>query len=119
MSSAFATHEGAQLVQRIYRYPVKSMLGELLDEAAIDEKGLAGDRAYAIVDAEQDTVASAKLPRRWARLFELRAAYVEPPALGEPPPPILITFPDGSTRRRARPGAAYPSPRPPSNRPTF
>ena len=99
MSSAPVAHEGAPLVRRIYRYPVKSMLGELLDEAAIDEKGLAGDRAYAIVDAEQDTVASAKLPRRWARLFELRAAYVEPPALGEPPPPILITFPDGSTRR--------------------
>ena len=28
-----------------------------------------------------------------------RATYVEPPALGEPPPPILITLPDSSTRR--------------------
>jgi uncharacterized protein YcbX len=97
--SGEAEHDGAPRVQRLYRYPVKSMLGELLDEVAVDEKGLAGDRAFAVVDAEQGTVASAKLPRRWARLLHLRATYVEPPALGEPPPPIVITFPDGSTLR--------------------
>jgi len=99
LSSTAATHENAPRVRRIYRYPVKSMLGELLEEAAIDEKGLAGDRAFAVVDAEQQTVASAKLPRRWSRLLDFQATYVEPPALGEPPPPILITLPDGSTRR--------------------
>ena len=60
------------------------MLGELLEEAAVDEKGLAGDRAFAVVDAEQETVASAKLPRRWARLLDLRATYVEPPASANP-----------------------------------
>ncbi len=99
MTGAPPTREDTPLVRRIYRYPVKSMLGERLDEAAIDESGLAGDRAYAIIDAEHETVASAKLPRRWARLFELRATYIEPPALGEPLPPIVITFPDGSARR--------------------
>jgi uncharacterized protein YcbX len=99
MSSTAAAGEGAPRVRRIYRYPVKSMLGEFLEEAAVDEKGLAGDRAFAVVDADQGTVASAKLPRRWAGLLDLRATYVEPPALGEPPPPILITFPDGSARR--------------------
>ena len=99
MTSAAAAHEGFPLVRRIYRYPVKSMLGEFLQEAAVDEKGVAGDRAYAVVDAEQGTVASAKLPRRWAGLLDLRATYLEPPALGEPPPPIVITFPDGSTRQ--------------------
>ena len=99
MSSTAAAHEDAPRVRRIYRYPVKSMLGELLEEAAVDEKGLAGDRAFAVVDAEQETVASAKLPRRWSRLLDFRATYVEPPALGEPPPPILITLPDGSTWR--------------------
>jgi uncharacterized protein len=99
MSSTPAAQRSAPLVRRIYRYPVKSMLGELLDEAAIDENGLAGDRAFAVVDAERDTVASAKLPRRWARLFELRATYLEPPTVGAPPPPVLITLPDGSMRR--------------------
>ena len=94
-----AAVDDAPVVRRIYRYPVKSMLGERLDEAPIDERGLAGDRAYAILDAEQGTVASAKLPRRWSRLFELRATYVQPPALDEPLPPIVITFPDGSARR--------------------
>ena len=37
-------------VAAIYRYPVKSMLGEELGAAEIGEDGLIGDRAYALVD---------------------------------------------------------------------
>jgi uncharacterized protein YcbX len=58
-------------------------------------RGLAGDRAYALVDRETGLVASAKHPRRWGRLFECRAAFVEPPRPGEPPPPVRIALPDG------------------------
>jgi uncharacterized protein YcbX len=99
MSIGSGAPTGSPLVRRIYRYPVKSMLGELVPEADVDGKGLAGDRAFAVVDAERATVASAKLPRRWARLLEFRATYVEPPALDGSLPPVLITFPDGSTKR--------------------
>ena len=99
MSSAPTAHEGAPVIRRIYRYPVKSMSGELLTEAAVDESGLAGDRAFAVVDADEGNVASAKLPRRWRRLLDLKATYIDPPALGAPPPPVLIAFPDGSQRR--------------------
>jgi len=57
----------------IYRYPVKSMLGEELDSATVGARGIAGDRIYALVDDETGRVVSVKRPRRWSRIFELRA----------------------------------------------
>ena len=50
----------AGAVGTIFRYPVKSMLGEVLDEAIIDEGGVLGDRAYALIDQDTCKVASAK-----------------------------------------------------------
>jgi uncharacterized protein YcbX len=41
------------------------MLGEILDEALIDEGGVLGDRAYALIDQDTGKVASAKLPKKW------------------------------------------------------
>ncbi|MCO1658631.1 MOSC domain-containing protein [Pseudonocardia humida] len=86
-------------VRSLHRYPVKSMLGETLEQAVLGPAGVIGDRGYAVIDAEDGTVASAKHPRKWARLLDLRAAYVEEPREGEPLPPVAITFPDGGTRR--------------------
>jgi uncharacterized protein YcbX len=37
-------------VVSLHRYPVKSMMGEELNATEVDEFGLLGDRAYAIVD---------------------------------------------------------------------
>jgi hypothetical protein len=71
------------------------MLGEELDEAWTDERGLRGDRAFAVVDVETGTVASAKHPRRWARLLACRARFVEPPAEEGPLPAVRIELPDG------------------------
>ncbi|GAA3350906.1 hypothetical protein GCM10020358_78580 [Amorphoplanes nipponensis] len=56
------------------RYPLKSALGESLDAAEVDHSGLAGDRIWACVDTGDGTVGSAKHPRRWGRLLEVRAA---------------------------------------------
>ena len=39
-------------VVELWRYPVKSLQGELLDRAAVTPTGLAGDRAFAIFDAD-------------------------------------------------------------------
>jgi uncharacterized protein YcbX len=58
-------------VSSIRRYPVKSMLGEELESAALDQRGVAGDRRYALIDDETGKVISAKRPRRWGRMFEL------------------------------------------------
>src|SRR4051794_23861282 len=84
-------------VVALWRYPVKSMMGEELNGVTITERGLLGDRAYALVDEETGKVASAKDPRRWPRLFDFRAAFVEPPGDGRPIPPVRITLPDGES----------------------
>jgi MOSC domain-containing protein len=81
----------------IWRYPVKSMLGEELNATTVTDCGLLGDRAFALVDGETGKVASAKNPRRWPTLFDFRAAYVEPPRDDRQLPPVRITFPDGET----------------------
>ncbi len=82
-------------VARMFRYPVKSMLGEELAECRIGPAGLAGDRAYALIDAGDGKVASAKNPRKWGRLLQFGARFVEEPG-PDGPPPVVITFPDGS-----------------------
>ena len=91
-------------VAALYRYPVKSMLGESLSCAVLDERGVVGDRAYAVLDVETGIVASAKVPKRWATLLEFSAAFVDEPTLGEAASPVVITFPDGSTKRSDDPG---------------
>lgn len=63
----------AGTVSAIRRYPVKSMLGEDLDAAVLDQRGLVGDRIYALLDDETGRVVSVKRPRRWGRMFELGA----------------------------------------------
>jgi uncharacterized protein YcbX len=83
-------------VTSLHRYPVKSMLGEDLPSAAIDARGVAGDRAYAVIDPAENRVGSAKIPKKWARLYEFTSAYPEASDGNLPPP--LITFPDGETR---------------------
>ncbi len=83
-------------VAALYRYPVKSMLGESLTTARIGTAGVVGDRAYAVLDGETGDVASAKVPRRWAALLECSARFVAEPVEGAAPPPVEITFPDGS-----------------------
>ena len=86
-------------VARLWRYPVKSMLGEELTSAAVTDRGVLGDRAWAVVDQADGKVASAKNPAKWKRLLELRPRFVDEPIEGQPAPPVEITFPDGSTAR--------------------
>src|ERR1700760_4593845 len=64
-------------VVSLWRYPVKSMLGEELNAAEVTKHGLSGDRAYALVDSSDGKIASAKNPGKWPRLFDFRAALVE------------------------------------------
>ena len=82
-------------VTALYRYPVKSMLGEALEHCRIDERGVIGDRAFALVDVETGTVASAKVPRRWGGLLGFSARCVDEP-VRDVAPAVEITFPDGS-----------------------
>jgi uncharacterized protein YcbX len=90
-------------VVTVWRYPVKSMQGEELNGAAITERGVLGDRAYAVLDRATGHIASAKHPRKWNKLFACRAAFAEPPRLGGPLPPVWITLPDGPVISSAQP----------------
>lgn len=83
-------------VVSLWRYPVKSMMGEELNATNIAEQGLLGDRAYALVDSATGKVVSAKNPRKWSNLFDFRATLVEPPATGNQIYPVQITLPDGT-----------------------
>jgi uncharacterized protein len=98
MGGIVASSQPTQIgsVVSLWRYPVKSMIGEELPASDVTERGLLGDRAYALVDVETGKVVSAKNPRRWANLFDFRAALVNPPQPPESIPAARITFPDGT-----------------------
>jgi uncharacterized protein len=83
-------------VVALWRYPVKSMMGEELNASDITERGLLGDRTYALVDAETGKVVSAKNPRKWGNMFDFRSAFVDPPHDPRSLPPARITLPDGA-----------------------
>lgn len=88
----------------LWRYPVKSMLGEELNAAEVTKRGLLGDRAYALVDSADGKVASAKNPRKWPHLFDCRAALADAPRTGMQAPPVRITLPDGTVVNGEQPG---------------
>jgi uncharacterized protein len=85
----------AGAVAAMWRYPVKSMMGEEINSTIVTERGLLGDRAYALVDQVTGKVVSAKNPRKWPSMFGFRAAFAEAPEMGEGFPPVRITMPDG------------------------
>ena len=84
-------------VAGIWRFPVKSMKGERLERGEFTERGLVGDRAYALIDAETGKVVSAKSVRLFPELFNCIAEFVEPPQVDAELPPVRITLPDGAT----------------------
>jgi MOSC domain-containing protein len=83
-------------VVALWRYPVKSMMGEELNAAEVTERGLVGDRQFAVVDRSTGKVAGAKNPRKWGNFFDFRAAYVEPPQRGSKLAAVRLTLPDGT-----------------------
>ncbi|WP_030978532.1 MOSC domain-containing protein [Streptomyces sp. NRRL S-1824] len=72
------------VVERIWRYPIKSTGGELLQRVDVDARGLLGDRLFAVRDAG-GKFGSGKNTRRFRRmpgLLHLRSRY--PDDVGEP-----------------------------------
>ena len=92
MSDATQTDLGA--VVSLLRYPVKSMMGEELDNAEVRDRGVLGDRAYALLDSSNGKVASAKNPSKWPGLFAFRANFIEPADTRAQVPTVRITLPD-------------------------
>jgi uncharacterized protein YcbX len=79
------------------------MLGEELQTAQAGDRGLLGDRAYALLDRADGKVATAKNPRKWPSLFAFRASFIEPPGSHAPLPPVRLTLPDGTVVTSAQP----------------
>jgi len=84
-------------IAALWRFPVKSMPGERLESAEMTERGIVGDRAYALVEVETGKVVSAKNPKLGPAMLGCRAEFVESPRAGEDPPPLRITLPDGTS----------------------
>ncbi|MFO0910463.1 MAG: MOSC domain-containing protein [Isosphaeraceae bacterium] len=80
-------------VGAIWRYPVKSMVGEALETAEVGRDGVAGDRSFALFDPETGKIVSAKNPRRWSGLFQCRSTLVA--AADGTAARARITLPDG------------------------
>src|SRR5947207_6287177 len=83
-------------VVSLWRYPVKSMMGEELNATEVTTRGLRGDRAYAHVDGKDGKVATAKNPCKSPQLFEFRATFIGHACSGAQAAPIRITLPDGT-----------------------
>ena len=78
MSAASVTH--------IYRYPVKSMMGETLSEADIGVAGIPGDRGWAVRDEKRGGIRGGKKIPQLMTLTALSGAVAP-----------LITAPDGDS----------------------
>jgi len=60
-------------IDAIMRFPIKSLLGESLEECEIVAAGLLGDRGHALLDPSTGKIASAKQPNLWRDLLTFRA----------------------------------------------
>ena len=78
-------------IAALWRYPVKSLRGERLGQVEIGALGIPGDRAFALRDARDGRILSAK---RTAALLALRAGYPDGPAR-----PAVVDLGDGRVVR--------------------
>ena len=81
----------------LFRYPIKSMMGEELNASMVGAKGLVGDRLFALSDPATGKIASAKNPSKWPNLFAFRASYTSPLDGPGEIPSVRIELPDGET----------------------
>ena len=98
-----AMSDTAGSVVALWRYPVKSMQGEEINASFVTERGLFGDRAYALMDAEDGKTVTAKNPKKWPAMFAFRAAFLEPATDAQTVPPVRITTPTGETLTSQQP----------------
>ena len=88
-------------VVELWRYPVKSLGGERLEEVACRARGLEGDRCLAVAGSD-GKLGSGKTTRRFRRMpgLLLLSSFTDPS--GE----VWVRFPDGECARAAEPGTA-------------
>lgn len=82
-------------VELLRRYPVKSMLGEEQESLTVHERGVGGDRAWAVFDTDTGKVASAKRPKLWRKLLQCMATSTDHS--------VQVMLPDGTRHRAGEP----------------
>ncbi len=87
-------------VAELWRYPVKSMRGERLDEMTLTERGAVGDRLYAMRELKYGSIMSARI---WAAMLQLRAVCEREPS-GGAPARVRIELPGGEAIHTDDPG---------------
>jgi len=90
-------------VKALWRYPVKSMRGEQVEESRLTEQGFWGDRAYALWDEQTQKVASAKNPKKWAQLLGFKSKLLRNLSVQDASPQVEIFLPDGQTTTSGNP----------------
>lgn len=83
-------------IDELWRYPMKSAMGERLDRAVLTDNGLVGDRGWATRDEVRGGIRGAK---KIGSLMRLAARYVDEPTVERPVPHAAITLPDGGEVR--------------------
>jgi len=78
-------------VSAIWRFPVKSMAGESLEAVEVDERGLVGDRVWAVYDVD-GRLASGKNTRRFRRMDPVFGVAAR--TVGDA---VELVFPGGGT----------------------
>ncbi|WP_199254476.1 MOSC domain-containing protein [Mycolicibacterium mengxianglii] len=94
---------GVTTVAELWRFPVKSMGGNRVDQMRVDQRGAHADRLWAVRDLENDVTASA---RRIPALLGCAARYAAEPGPEAGPghvPEVIITFPGGEEISSADP----------------
>lgn len=76
-------------LSEIWRYPIKSMMGEQVDAAELDTAGMVGDRTWAARDEVRGGIRGAK---KIGPLMQLAASFTDGPGSA-----VTITLPDGTT----------------------
>ena len=88
-------YETVGKVLEVWRYPVKSMRGELLQSSKVDSLGFLGDRGWAVREEVSGEIRGAK---KFPDLMKCSSQYLIEPGHSNIPP-ADIKFPDGSTVR--------------------
>ncbi len=96
-------------LERLRRYPVKSMAGEDLSEARVTYAGLLGDRVYAFVDNGNRSSFPWMTGRQGPPMILFRTRFFVPPGAEEEHPragqyAVEVTTPEGEVFKADEPG---------------
>ena len=89
-------------ISEIWRFPFKSMAGELMDAAQVRDDGIVGDRGWAVRDERAGEIRGAK---KLPKLMLCSARYLDEPD-GARIPHVRIELPDGEAMTTDDPNVA-------------